>query len=360
MMKIFLGFFIVSFLLISNVFADSLDETLEKLAGDAAVSYVEPIVSAFGSNLNGGWYHKAPKGKIFNIDVEFGLVFMGSFFSEESKDFSTTGSFRFTEQQAIDLTNISGFSGAIQDSLVAAIMQQDFAVGIFGPTIVGSGEDSIKIDFSGADIDIIDPDTGQPTTETVGQAQIVLPVTGLLEEIPMLPLFVPQLSLGTVYGTKLVFRYMPTMDVPDLGEFKYFGFGIQHNPKVWLPVPLPVDVSASFFTQSMDLGDYVTAKATAFGINASKTFGPRMLSITPYAGLMLESSKMEFKYDYTLAEDPITGDPLETMIIKFEIEGENSARLTLGLNFRLSVFNLNADYNIAKYNSVTAGFGLAF
>jgi hypothetical protein len=56
-------------------------------------------------------------------------------------------------------------------------------------------------------------------------------VHGLLEDLPALPLFAPQLTVGTIYGTQASFRFVPTYDVTDLGDFKYFGFGLQHNPK---------------------------------------------------------------------------------------------------------------------------------
>jgi hypothetical protein len=53
----------------------------------------------------------------------------------------------------------------------------------------------------------------------------------------------------------------------------------------------------------MEVGSYMKATGTTMGLNVSKTFGPRMFSFTPYAGLMFESSNMEFKYDYVISND---------------------------------------------------------
>ena len=38
---------------------EGLEEMLENLSRDAGSMYIAPIVSAFGSDLNGGWFHKA-------------------------------------------------------------------------------------------------------------------------------------------------------------------------------------------------------------------------------------------------------------------------------------------------------------
>ncbi|MEA3474868.1 MAG: DUF6588 family protein [Candidatus Cloacimonadota bacterium] len=355
MKKFLLVFLIVLIFVASNLFADDLEETLQELSEDAAKSYVNPVVSAFGSNLNGGWYHKAPKSKIFGIDIEIGVVFMGTLFDADNKTFSTEGSFRFNRNQAEELT--VDLPSAIQDSVINAIITQDFDVGIYGPTIVGDKKDSVKIEFYSEDVTYNSP-SGDTATVNVPGKVIPLPVKGLLGEVPALPLFAPQLSVGTVFGTQAVLRYVPAIEIENLGEFNYFGFGIQHNPKVWLPISIPVDISASFFTQSMEIGDVASANATAFGLNVSKTFGVKMLNLTPYGGYMYENSSMEFNYDYAI--DTPAGP--STQEISFKLDGENESRITVGLSLRLGVLNLNVDYNMAKYNSVTAGvgFGLTF
>ncbi|RLC50309.1 MAG: hypothetical protein DRI23_07345 [Candidatus Cloacimonadota bacterium] len=367
-MKKSLFFTLIFAFVISNfiLYADSLDETLESLSGEAAEGYVNPIVSAFGSNLNGGWFHKVPKGKLFGINVEFGLVFMGSMFPDDDDYFSASGDFRLTGEQVETLVNNADFSTVdplllnyAQQALIDELTGEDFGVNVAGPTIVGPSDESIIVSVEQKDI-VVEfdvPGLGtQSETITIQQQDFDLGVGGLLDEAPLLPLAAPQLSLGTIYGTRAVFRYMPTYPIPDVGDFDYFGFGIQHNPKAWLKIPLPIDICASYFTQSMNLGDYVTANATAFGLNASKTLGFKFLSITPYAGYMFESSNMVFKYSYE--PGVVQGQQLDTVNIKFDIDGKNKSRLTLGTTLRLGVFNINADYNIGKYNSFTAGFAI--
>jgi hypothetical protein len=189
----------------------------------------------------------------------------------------------------------------------------------------------------------------------VGAHVITLPIGGfeVISDLSFLPLVAPQLSVGTVFGTRATFRYLPSVTInEEFGKLKYFGFGIQHNPGVLLPTPLPVDVAVGFFTQTLEVGTLFKATTTAFGLNASKKLGIGPINITPYAGFMLEKSNIDITYDFILDEGTIDE---QVIPIAFELEGENKSRLTLGLSFRLLMLNFNADYNIGKYNSVTVG-----
>jgi hypothetical protein len=353
-----------------QVQAQTLEETMTKLAGSAASAYVNPIVTGFGADLNGGWFHKAPKAEMYGFDLEFGVVAMGTFPGAAAKTIpaGTQGLFRFTggyysgdfidnpdgtKSQAEALAeNINGwsfFSPSQKQQVIDKIAAQDFTVGITGGTIVGSKTDTIKIVFPEQPVDF-----GAPIgSQTVPGSSVAIPnVAGLLENVSVIPLGAPQLSIGTIAGTQLTFRYLPSVQISsDLGKFSYFGFGIQHNPGLWLANPLPVDVAVSFFTQTLKAGTIFKTTATAFGVNVSKRFGPGALNVTPYAGFMIESSKMTF--DYTAQFTNSLGT--QEVPVHLELEGANKSRLTLGLSIKLLFLNINADYNLGKYNSATAG-----
>lgn len=346
--------------------SNDLEGSLERLSRDAAKQYVGPIVSGIGSDLNGGWFHRAPKATMFDFDLEFGVVVMGTLFSDEHKTFGTSGVFQFDSSQAASL--IKSINDPTYNSLPPASKNQanqqiinqirgkDYNVGIGGPTIIGSKTDSVKISFQGGQFTFTDP-LGTSRTVTVPAQKIALPVTGLLGDTQflgknMIPLAAPQLTLGTFAGSQLTFRYLPSYKMSEeLGETKYFGWGIQHNPGVWFPLPFPVDFSASYFSQKIKAGSIFEAKTTAFGLNVSKRLGWGALNLTPYAGYMIESSSMTFTYDYTL--DTPTGKIPQRIV--FDLEGENKTRLTLGLSVKVLIVNVNVDYNIGKYNSYSAG-----
>lgn len=341
--------------------AQSLDSTLQKLAQDAAKGYVNPISSGFGADLNSGWMYRAPQATMFGFDLDFGIVAMGALMSDENKKFSTSGSARLDPATVNFMTNGLSNVGGFRDSVRNRMYGANIGVSISGPTIVGSKSDSIKLSYTGAPVTVQNYDgAGHDTTLTFGNAIQATPVTGLLEDLSILPFLAPQLSIGTVYGTKLVIRYLPDVEISkDLGTFSYFGFGIQHNPFMWIPVPEPpVDVSLGFFTQTMKVGSILETKATMFGVQASKTFGPGAINITPYVGFSIESSTMTVSYVFE------TPDPLNPLGAKkktpvsFELTGDNTTRLTVGLTLRLAIIKLNADYNIAKFNTISAGLGI--
>lgn len=342
----------------------SLKETLQTLSEDAARSYLSPISSAFGTDLNAGWFHRAPKAKLLGFTFELGFVGMGAFFPDDSKSFSTNGSFRFSESEAIKLVlNDPNTSVTydqldfIQRAVVDKITREYFNVSMSGATIIGSSDEKIQITFEEKTFTNVE-NTGQDFT--VPEQIVVLPVAGFKElaNISFLPLMSPQFSVGTVLGTKATFRWLPSVKLQDdLGDFTYFGFGIEHNPGIYLPTVLPLDLSLSFYTQQMDVGELFKTTTTSFGINASKQFGIRIFNVTPYAGFMFEKAKMQVSYDFVV-NVPGALEP-ELIPVNFELESKNKNRLILGVNLMLLLFNINADYNIGQYNSFSVGIHFA-
>jgi len=346
----------------------SLEETLSLLSGDAAAQYVAPISSSFGSNLNSGWFHRAPGAKKLGFNFEAGLVVMGSFFPDDADHFDVQGQFRFSANEANLLldymedsngTDIDLVPG-LRAGLVSAITAQTNDVGISGATVIGAAADSITIAYEGGTYSYSGLQYAVPAQS------VKLPVGGFgdLAEVSLLPLMAPQLTLGTVWGTQFTLRYLPAVELDaDLGEFKYSGFGVQHNPAVWTKLDLPVDLALSFFTQKMEVGTLFECKSTAVGLNASKTLGWRFLNLTPYAGYMWEDASMKVNYDF-IVEVPDPANPeqttQETLPISLDLASENSSRLTAGLNVRVGIINWNVDYSMAKYSAISTGITLAF
>ncbi len=323
----------------------SLEQTLQDLSADAARAYVSPIVSGFGANLNSGWFHRAPRSTMFGLDLDFGIVGMGTFFKDEHKKFSASGSFRFNSSQAMQLAQGATSNTTAQTAIRDEILKQSFNVSFSGPTITGAKNDSLKVIFAQRNIVV------NSQTYTLPGQTFVTPVVGFLEDAKAIPLVAPQLTIGTFLGSQFTFRYVPDIDLEDFGKIKYFGFGVQHNPGVWFGDILPLELSASFFTQALEAGSVFKTKATAFGVNASKRLGWGFLNITPYAGFMVESSSMEFTYDYVFETNVGT----QKQQVKFELTGENKTRITAGVSVKVLIVNINADYNWSKYNSASVG-----
>ena len=325
------------------------EEFIKQLSEVAGKRYIAPISNSFTTDLNGGWFHRAPRPKKFSFNLEFGLIGMGTFYREVDKHFSTSGDFRFNSDLAAQMVEDLGLQPEVQQALIDKITTMDFTVDLSGATIIGDPDDHIKIVFNGADVTFTDPNTGQPRTETVPSQEMSLEFGGVevIKKIPFFPFAAPQVGIGTILGTQAVFRYFPSIKIPDIGKLSFFGWGVQHNPGAWLPFKLPFDIALGYFQQNLKVGDILEANTTAYGVSASKRLGWGSLNITPYAGFMIEDSSIDVTYDFVVDD--------QTIPIEFKLKGENKNRFILGLSIRLFLLNLNADYNFGQFNSFTVG-----
>jgi hypothetical protein len=360
-LAVFLGFGL------SAAEQSDLEKNLSEIAGKAAKAYIQPVVDGFGTDFNAGWYHRSPAAKKFDLQIEGGFVMMGAFLGGAKKHFETSDVFQMDSGSAAQLVGFvdsdPDFAGlpaqarqAIKDSLTRRLTGSEIQVGFSGATVIGDPNDSVKMSYGGGRFTVNIPGVGDQTIDVPADTA-VLQVTGLLNDLPLLPLLAPQVTLGTVFGTNVTLRYLPDIEInPEIGTVSYFGFGIQHNPSVWFGDVLPLDLSGGFFTQTFQLGSIFQATSVAMGINASKQFGWRLFNVTPYAGFMLERASMDISYQ----RDVETPDGTIPLDIDFNLVSDNHWRGTAGLSVRLFAVNINADYNVGNFHSVSLGvmFGI--
>ncbi len=334
----------------SSINSQTLEETLDNLSSSAGQAYLEPVSNAFGSNLNSGWYSGLPSPVRSKFTVKLKVVAIGTFFSDDDRDFTARGNFRFTEDQADEIvrntSNLTPGSQQFEAAKDAILDKEDWEVGFSGPTIVGKEGEFLVVDFPG------DASLGLDSYNlTVNE------VEGFLDDLSILPQAAVQANIGTLLGTNVALRWFPEIDIEDLGKFKMFGIGFIHNFNTWFPNPLPVDIGVGFYTQTMDVGDIFESSSTQFGAYLSKTFGAAAVTFTPYLGLTTESADTKINYDYTFNAP---GGISETAKIDFELEGENSFGTTVGFNLSLAVVDVIVDYKIAETNTLSGGIALGF
>ena len=329
-------------------YSQSTEETLSNLSSDAATSYVEPIISAFGSNMNSGWVSGVPSASILGFNIKLRAIVAGSFFPEDKRTFSTSGKFRYTSEQAEDILQASGITQANPnyDDIKNEILSREWEVNISGPTITGSDQEFVEVTFPGAQIQ----------GETIGEHTNVLTgVKGFLNDIPLLPTPMLQLDVGDILGTGVSIRYFPGIDIQDLGKISLWGMGFMHNPGVWLANPLPIDIGLGFFYQNLKVGDIFENKSYQYGAFISKEIGV-IITFTPYAGVTFESSKTTLNYTYNF--DTPAGP--QSTNVSFDLDGENNIALTGGVTLSLPIVSINVDYKLAKVSALTAGVALGF
>jgi len=341
-------FILFAFFPFQSIFAQTIDETVNNLSQQAGAAYVQPVVSAFSSNLNSAWFDTAPSTSLLGFDLSVKVSASASFFNNDQKRFNSSGSFRFTGSQVDDILANSGITSSSTgyQSIKNDMLSQEFTVDFSGPTIVGSDQENMVIKFNGANIQ------GQNIAAT---SINVTGVKGLLNNYSALPFGSIQFALGTVYGTKALIRWFPSVTVQDLGKITFFGWGFMHNASSWFNNSLPVDISLGFFSQKLTVGDVFESNATQYGIYLSKTFGMGV-SFSPFVGLTNETGTTTVKYNYTF--DTPAG--ATTQHLQFDLDGANSTAFTLGANFKLFILNLSVDYKLAKTNTASASVFFGF
>ena len=197
------------------LFAQSLEDFVEQYSSENSQDYVQPLANVFGANLNSGIYRSAHI-PISGIHIRLGFIGSLAYIPEDQKEFYAT-----TE-------------GAFQP------VSQSTAPTIFGASI-------------------------GPKIEGIDGTVYAFP-GGF--EIDRMPLVVPQVSIGSLYGTEAIVRFYQMDLTGDIGELSFIGYGLRHSLNGYFP-GLPVDLSAHVFTQNIKVADIVEASALSVGVEAS-------------------------------------------------------------------------------------------
>ncbi len=195
---------------------------------------------------------------------------------------------------------------------------------------------------------------------------------------------VPQLVVGSLYGTELLLRYIPKVNLgTNIGDFGFWGVGINHNFtnylfKNYLDKP-PFEGCFQIVYQSTELENTVgvtNAKLKAqadminFNLHLSRNFTK---SISIYAGGSYEKINIQSTYKYYLPVEiqwqlkllewpnysPTPGYPgdqnPQIAIVKLD---DSQVKFTVGLSAEFYNFILATDFNFSKVNiwGLTLGY----
>jgi len=283
--------FISSGMYAQNPFEDA----IKQLSSDNVRGYLQPFINGVGANLNSGMYSGAEIGDM-GFHLRLTAVGMGTLIGDAEKVYSAVPPQPFP-QTPVQTATVFGDLGTVVD-----------------------GPGGTKYYFQ----------NGQVRTSII-------------------PLAVPQLSIGTFYGTQAIIRYVPIPEIGDFPKVTLFGIGAQHSLNRYLS-GLPVDLAAGIFYQTLTIGDIIDTKTFNLNAQASKS----LALFTLYGGLQYETSSMTLTYTYT--GPPIPGStPNEQISVDFS--GENKFRATVGLGLNLVILHLNADISVGKVTVASAGIG---
>ncbi|MFY9152826.1 MAG: DUF6588 family protein [Prolixibacteraceae bacterium] len=333
--------------------AYSQSDVVEFLKGgknDAKVlfqAYLEPYAFALGDGLNNGWYNSAETHKLFGFDLSVSMSAIQ--IPDQAKTFDIN---------SLGLTNMTVVGGS----------------GI-APTVAGA-------DQAGPLISVKD-NQGNPLVEFNS------PNGSGLDVVPV-PL--AQIGFGLLPHTDVIGRYVPEMKYDNSGDemkLGFWGVGVKHNFKEWIPVlsSLPFDASVFGSFSEVDAqsalsftpDDYgvnnvsvtfvntddqflkVKTKTSKFGLIVSKKIGV----LTVFGGLGQSTSESTIdlvgKYPmvtkasgpgYEITEEGALVDP-----IAIQFKSQNIS-VDAGLRLKVAVLSLFASVNKSEYTSFNVGLSL--
>lgn len=286
---VFLSVFIAVFSCITSL-SQEIEEMVSKYTDENGKGYMQPLADAFGATFNSGLYHNAHLSKM-GFQMYLGLVTSAAFIAEKRETFTATteGSFSPIQQKEV-------------------------------PTICGPAE----------------------STQVNGDGGTVYVFPGGLN-VSMIPFAVPQLTLGSVYGTDITVRYFAFSFNEDIGKLQLYSWGLRHSVSQYFKT-LPLDLAVGIYNQHFSLGDLIESNSWFISAQASK----RVLIFTFYGGLGYENCSMDISY---------TSEENDTEV-DFNLKGDNTIRFTAGVTFNLGPVKLNVDYNLASQSVLSAGLGI--
>jgi hypothetical protein len=273
-----------------------LENALEQFGVESVTGYIQPMADLFGANMNAGFYHSAAIPTA-GLTLSIELIGMGSVVSDDHKKYTANAPAGFSPA-TFQTATIFGEKGATISHTV-------------DPTIKYSGSDGI-IDAS------------------------------------LFPLAVPQLRVGSIYGTELTVRLIgtPSIDNDAFPSTTLFGIGARHSVSQYMPVA-PLDIAVGLFYSSFTVGDIIDFKGLSIGAQASKSFS--VLSL--YGGVAWEQSTMDLVYTSTV---PGVGN------VNIELDGDNSFRFTVGAGLSIAILHIFADANFGSITNFSGGIGVGF
>lgn len=320
--------------------SQELGELIDGVGSAYAELYLQPLVDGLGADMNSGLFHTAEVGGglLPMVDIYVGAKVMGMLVQDADKTmdlsyvterrFRASDGLRYTVPITFEIVNGPTVFGDTEPGQVTAVVDER----------VNDGPDGL-------------PGTADDVVIDTSATFDVLP--GLID-VPIAPFAVPQVGIGSLFGTDILVRYLPRISDDDFGSIGMRGIGVRHSVSQYLPL-FPVDVAAQVMWQELSIqdqsdDDIFTASAFAANVAVSKS----LLILTVYAGLQVERSSVSV--DYTLFSD----DPdLADQSVQFDLTGENRYRLLGGLAFGLGPLVVNADAAVGNRTIVSAGVGLS-
>ncbi len=297
------------------------------------VNFLQPVVRVVNSTSNVGFYHNAyiphkvdkPYFK-FSVEMMFGLT------PESEKSYSPK--MPNTPYNSDDLQNLKliqvGFDGIKIDTvglihyfflnlMYDGINRTPGTPGSIvvpkkAPTAMGNNATAFELRATALD-SLIRSHPAYSLMEQLGLADTVLNSISSFPQIFNLPpggninsiqAGVPQLVIGSLFGTELLLRYIPKINLGEnIGDFTFWGVGLSHSLSQYIDEP-PFEAAIQSVYQSTNLSNKVgvtnaelNAKANMINVNLHLSKNIKSW-FDVYAGFSYEKINIKSTYKYYL------------------------------------------------------------
>ena len=281
--------------------AQSVEGQLSAYTGANAREYLRPLHEAIGVTLNNGFFYTAQIPDKFKFALE--IPVMGVIFDDADRVFAATTEAPFLPEKTTTKA----------------------------PTIVGSG-DAVSV-------------TGQGSTTFSFPGGFNLNSFGLL---------VPQARISA-RGTEALVRLLVGVDTGDaeLGKLDLWGVGARHDVSQYFG-ELPINLAASFFYQSLSLGentagnDLLSVSAYSAGLHASAGLPVGFARFEPYAGVAYNSFNTDIEYESSTGSE----------VLSVDFEQESNMHFTIGAGVNLVALQLFGQFDFGLRDSFLFGVAL--
>ena len=412
-----------------NPLAVDITRTLVKdLFESNAVSYVQPMVETINATSNARFYSSAYVPA--SVDAPYfriGLQGMLGFVRDDMRSF--TPALNLGQPSTNLLTDVSKYGTVdivnrrfsikptygdtlglatllLREMLIEAQKQGKLVPPASAATLFGNQPDvRFNLPTTATLLEVLRSRPDYQQLVAIGGAAVDSALGGLLDSLALPPYLtlppgvdlstlvamVPQFEIGSLFGTELLLRFIPAVELDtNVGKFSFWGVGLKHSisqyfPERWFDMAVQAVYQGTELTNQIGLTESaLEAHATISNVNvhASKRFDDVLgvfRHIDLFAGMSYDQVSVTSTYTYVLPQEvqlslgllppptveggksePTAEQPGDTRPQTSTVDATSSAmKFTFGATLQVGPARFVFDYNVGRFNIFSGGVEIA-